>query len=292
MDERQRLATIRPALEIRSRVFHAVRQFFIEQDYLEIDTPVRLSTPALELHIDAEPAGNHFLRTSPELHMKRLLAAGYERIFQIGPCFRQGECGPRHQPEFTMLEWYRAHTDYRGILKETIQLLDYVAAAVDRPPLPRHLEMSVDAAFRTYAGWSPLEQFDADRFDLDLVDKVEPQLPKDQPVVLIDYPAELGALARLRGPVAERWELYLNGIEIANTYSELSDADEQRRRFEQCAKEREALGKTPYPIDEAFLNALPDMPNAGGIAVGMDRLAMYFADTDQISDVTAFPLER
>ena len=116
--EASRLKAIRPALEIRSRVFHATRQFFLERGYLEVATPVRIPEPALELHIDAPASGNAFLRTSPELHMKRLLAAGYERIFQMGPCFREGEVGPRHQPEFTMLEWYRAGTDYREILRK------------------------------------------------------------------------------------------------------------------------------------------------------------------------------
>jgi lysyl-tRNA synthetase class 2 len=290
-DEQQRLRALHPALEIRSRVFHAVRSFFQAANYLEVDTPVRIPCPALELHIDAEPSGDHFLRTSPELHMKRLLAAGYERIYQIGPCYRVGECGPRHEPEFTMLEWYRAGTDYRGILEETHALLKFVSRQLGQDPaqFDAHEIISVDEAFQCYAGWSPVAAFDADRFDLDLVDKVEPQLPRDVPVVLMDYPAELGALAKLRGPVAERWELYLNGVEIANAYSELSDAAEQRTRFEHCAAERKALGKAAYPIDEAFMEALPHMPEAGGIAVGMDRLTMHFAQKNRLDEITAFP---
>ena len=292
----------RAALELRARMVRAIRAFFDLRDYVEVETPIRLRTPALELHIDAEPSGDRFLRTSPELHMKRLLAEGFDRIYQIGPCFRRGERGPLHRPEYTMLEWYRAATDYRGILEETRDLvLAVTRAATGGSSVVRNgrkLDVAgpwsvttVSDAFRRWAGWDPAARFDADRFDMDLVEKVEPSLPRDVPVVLIDYPAAAAALSRLKADdprVAERWELYLDGVEIANAYSELTDPALQRARFDECAQRRRALGKPVYPLDEEFLDALGRMPPAGGIALGVDRLAMVLAGAPTIGDVTAF----
>ncbi len=274
-------------LRLRSRTLLTLRHFFHSRGFIEVETPVRLPCPALETHIDAEPSGDWFLRTSPELHMKQLLAAGFERIFQIGPCFRRGERGERHHPEFTMLEWYRAGTDYLGILDDTKALL----AAAGLPARPWEI-LPVSEAFQRWAGWDPAERYDAARFELDLVDKVEPALPRDRAVVLIDYPAEAAALSR-RKPgsphLAERWELYLNGIEIANSYSELTDPVEQRRRFEQAAHERAALDKPVYAMDEAFLAALEaGMPPCGGIALGIDRLAMVLAGATSLDAVIPF----
>ncbi len=289
----------RHALRVRSEILFAIRAFFRERDFLEVDTPVRLPAPALEEHIDAEPCGEWFLRTSPELHMKRLLAAGYPRIFQIGPCFRRGESGHLHHPEYAMLEWYRADADYLRILEDTRALIASIG---------RHLQslnISVPAAFerewiiqavrevfRKWAGWDPVIAFDADRFDVDLVERVEPQLKRlGGPFVLMDYPAPLAALARLKPDqpqVGERWELYIDGIEIANAYSELADADEQARRFEQCAARRRAAGHTVYPLDQHFLEALSAMPAAGGIALGIDRLVMMYTGHHDLSTVIAF----
>lgn len=290
------------ALIIRSRLLHALRSFFHERGFVEVETPVRLAAPALELHIDAEPAGDHWLRTSPELHMKRLLAGGLEQIFQLGPCFRRGERGDRHHPEYTMLEWYRARADYTDILADTKALLAYCAQAVlgrtdlvyrgqQIALLPHWERLTAAEAFQRWAGWNPVEQWNAERFDLDLVEKVEPNLPREVPVVLTDYPAPAAALARRKPSdprVAERWELYIGGLELANAYSELTDPAEQRTRFEACARERRALGKDVYPLDEAFLGALATMPPAGGIALGVDRLAMLFADAATLDEVMAF----
>jgi lysyl-tRNA synthetase class 2 len=283
----QPLSSKRDHLRLRSRTLLTLRQFFHSRGFIEVETPVRVPCPALETHIDAEPSGDWFLRTSPELHMKRLLAAGYERIFQIGPCFRRGERGERHHPEFTMLEWYRAGTDYLGILDDTKALL----AAAGLPERPWEI-IPVSDAFRRWAGWDPAATYDAARFELDLVDKVEPALARDRAVVLIDYPAEAAALSRRKPDaphLAERWELYLNGIEIANAYSELTDPLEQRRRFEQAARERAALGKPVYAVDEAFLAALETgMPPCGGIALGIDRLAMVLAGSTSLDAVIPF----
>lgn len=289
-------------LLLRSRLLHATRSFFHERGFMEVETPVRLRTPALEAHIDAEPSGDHWLRTSPELHMKRLLATGCEKIFQLGPCFRRGERGDRHHPEYTMLEWYRAHADYTDILADTKSLIAHLAAARSDPSdllyqgqrislLPKWDRITVRDAFLRWAGWDPVAAWDEDRFNVDLVEKVEPALPREVPVVLTDYPTPAAALARRKpsdSAVAERWELYIGGLELANAYSELTEPAEQRVRFEEAARARRARGKDVYPIDEEFLAALETMPPSGGIALGFDRLVMLFADAPTLDSVIAF----
>ena len=296
------LSSLLPVLELRSRVLQAMRRWFVEHDFLEVETPVRLATPALELHINAEPAGDHFLRTSPEIHMKRLMAAGAKRIFQIGPCFRRGERGSRHNPEYTMLEWYRADAGYADVLLDTKSLLLAVSREVKgttdleyqgRPLTlaPLWERWTVAEAFIRWAGWDPIKNYNGDRFDLDLVEKVEPGLPREVPVILTDYPAAAAALARRKPDnpaVAERWELYLGGMEIANAYSELTDPVEQRARFIECAAARAAAGRPIYPLDEEFLAELENMPPTGGIALGVDRLVMILADLVTLDDLLPF----
>ena len=296
---------------------HSIRAFFHAEGFDEVETPLVLKTPCMELHIDAIPSGDGFFRTSPELSHKKLLARGAEKIFEIGPCFRQGEKGRLHNPEYTMLEWYRIHSDYNTALADTQRLIDPLFAKSPRswpsatedcragtepPQIPSSGGVpegrggfskpwkifSVEEVFEKFAGWNPVEEFDADRFDLDLIEKVEPALPKDSPVVLKDYPAELCALARLKPDnpkVAERWELYLGGIEIANAYSELTDPVEQRARFEYWGEQRRALGKEVYPIDEEFIQALEKMPPASGVALGVDRLLMTLTGAKHIAEV-------
>ena len=307
--ENARLQGLRPALAWRSRALHALRQWFQNAGFIEVDTPVRIPTPALELHIDAEPAGAGFLRTSPELHMKRLLAAGYPRLFQIGPCFRKGELGARHNPEYTMLEWYRSQADYLDMLRDTEELISHVAAATSRPPPstvhcsltavhcsplppPPWPRLTIEELFLRHAGWNPVEAYDAGRFEHDLVASIEPALPRDTPVFVMDYPSAAAALSRRkpgRAEVAERFELYIAGLEIANAFSELTDPVEQRQRFEECARERRAAGHAVYPLDEAFLSALAaGMPPAGGIALGVDRLVMALTGKRSLDDVIPF----
>ncbi|MCO6400010.1 MAG: EF-P lysine aminoacylase GenX [Verrucomicrobia bacterium] len=287
------------ALELRSRLLHATRSFFHERGFTEVDTPVRIQAPAQETHINAEPSGDRWLRASPELQMKRLLAAGHEKIFQLGPCFRRGERGDRHNPEYTMLEWYRARADYEDILEDTRELLAHVAGEQtsivyrhQRIDLTGRWErISVRDAFLRWAGWDPVAMWDEDRFNVDLVEKVDPAMTRAVPVVLADYPAPAASLARRKPEdplVAERWELYIGGLEIANAYSELTDPVEQRRRFEIAADERRAMGKEVYPFDEAFFAELSAMPPSGGIALGVDRLVMLFADASDIGEVLAF----
>jgi len=294
---------MRRVLGLRARLHDTIRRFFRDRGFLEVDTPVLLRANAPEAHIDPAPAGKGWLRTSPELAMKRLLAAGHEAIFQLGPCFREGEQGRWHHPEFTLLEWYRADAGYLEILADTKALLAALALELrgstdftwqDRPiSFAQELwdKRTVSQAFIEHAGWDPAVQFDADRFDLDLVTRVEPALPADRPVVLMDYPAPLAALARRKpeDPLrAERWELYLGGIEIANAYSELTDPAEQRARFEEANALRQRRGVAPVPLDEAFLAALESMPPSGGIALGVDRLLMILADADSLDGVLPF----
>lgn len=285
-------------------MLQAIRRFFVDRGFLEVETPVRVPTPALELHIDAERSGpGYYLRTSPELYIKRLLAAGHERLFEMGPCFRQGERGERHNPEYTMLEWYRRGADYLDMLVDTKVLIEAVLKEVlGRTHLVyggQSIEMfpvwdclSVEKAFLALAGWNPVSAFEPDRFDHDLAFKVEPGLRVDIPVVLKDYPAAVAALARCRGEcpaVAERWELYAGGMELANAFSELTDAVEQRRRFECCAAERRREGREVYPLDEPFLAALEaGLPPCGGVALGVDRLVMLLTDSASIEQVRTF----
>jgi lysyl-tRNA synthetase class 2 len=299
-------------LALRSRALRAIREWFWSAGFAEVETPVRVAAPAPEVHIDALPAGDAWLRTSPELEMKRLLAAGAGRIFQIGPCFRAGERGRRHNPEFTLLEWYRSPGDADAVLRDCEELLRHVVRQAGRGTLARNgrtidlsapwPRLAVRQAFRDFAGWDPVAAYDADRFDLDLVNKVEPSLPADRPCVLTGYPAAAAALARLkpdgeteerkgveRDPIADRWELYIGGLELANAYGELTDAAEQRRRFAAWREQRRRAGRPDYPPAEAFLAALEaGMPPCGGIALGVDRLVMLLAGAETIAGVRPF----
>jgi lysyl-tRNA synthetase class 2 len=254
--------------------------------------------------------------------MKRLLCGGYERIFQLGKCFRAGEMGKLHNPEFTLLEWYRTNSDYMDILNETKDLLIYVAtkcigkttinntlsnpkSKIQNPKwvggrmrggaLDLSVEwqiFSVGELFEKHAGWNPLDNFDERRFDDDLVNIVEPHLPKDRPVVLMDYPAQAAAFARLKPDnqrLAERWELYLGGVEIANACNELTDLAEHKRRFEEWTRKRREMGKHVYALDDEFLAALEKgLPPSAGVALGIDRLLMFLAGADSLDEVLPF----
>lgn len=305
MDEGWRLTAKMDAMRLRAQMFRSVRRFFYDQDFLEVETPARIPAPAPESHIDAVPSGDWFLHTSPELCMKRLLAAGYPKIFQICKCFRAGERGARHLPEFTILEWYRAGADYRTLMEDCEALISDVAGELggrERLPwqgrmvsLQRPWErLSVKEAFARHTRLTVSDALKADRFDEAMACDIEPHLGLERPVFLYDYPAELGALARVKidAPgIAERFELYIGGVELANAFSELTDAKEQRRRFEHANSVRLLHGQTACPISESFLAALPRMPPSAGIALGLDRLAMIMADKDRIDDVVAFTSE-
>ncbi len=272
-------------------MMRSIRAFFFERGFTEVETPVRVATPCMEEHIDAEPSGTCFLRTSPEIHHKQLLAGGFKRIFEMGKCFRSGERGRLHHPEYTMLEWYRAATDYFGVLADTRALVERLADEIKRPH-PEWRVCTVSDLFLDIAGWDPVEAYDADRFNLDLCKRIEPAILKmGGAVVLIDYPAEESALSRRKAvnpQVAERWELYLDGIETANAYSELTDPDEQRARFKAWGEKRKASARPVYALDESFLTAMAAMPPAGGAALGVDRLLMWLMGSDSLDAVLPF----
>jgi lysyl-tRNA synthetase class 2 len=295
-----------PNLRLRARVIRTVRQFFAEHDYLEVETPIRIPAPAPEAHIDAQPSGSWFLQTSPELCMKRLLAAGYPRIFQICKCFRRNESGRRHLPELTLLEWYTTGADYKGMMTQCEGLIGAVARQVGfgnklryngqkidlTLPWPR---LTVAEAFDRFTSLSADQALTENRFDEVVGLDIEPQLGIDKPVFLYDYPAACGALARLKPEdrrLAERFELYIGGLELCNAFTELTDPPEQRLRFEEERKARRLAGKAVTPMPEKFLSALKDMPAAAGNALGIDRLVMLFADTTEIDDVVAFTPEE
>jgi lysyl-tRNA synthetase class 2 len=284
---------------------------------------------ALELYC-THPDGTQkkkYLHTSPEYAMKKLLGEGWDKIFQICRVFRDGEIGKTHQIEFTMLEWYRAHADYRKIMEDCERLIGFLAGDILSggecfyqgkkislsPPFER---LSVAEAMSRYGKidiqqnrddaslleearsrgyrFQPGEAYSFDEvFFKVFLEAVEPRLGFPQPTLLYDYPASMAALARLKpqNPFwAERFELYIAGLELANAFSELNDPAEQRRRFEEEQTLRARLGKPVYPIDEELLQALSRMPPSAGIALGVDRLAMLFCDAPTIQEVLAFPL--
>jgi len=306
MMERMVLAAKRPYLEMRSRILHGLRLFFVSRGFLEVQTPVRTPAPAPERHIDPVESEGWFLNTSPELYMKRLLAAGYSRIFQMGPVFRKGERGSRHHPEFTLLEWYRAGDDYTALKDDCRELLRFLCRELDRYPeftfgeTPLRVDgpwpdVTVRQAFRRYAGWDPVEEEDPDRFDLDLVEKVEPRLGFPTPVFLSDYPRREAALARIKPSdptVAERFELYWAGIELANGFSELTDRREQEERFLETLRQRREAGLATPPLPRRFLESLDHLHQAAGIALGVDRLVMILSDAPDLDQVVAFPPEH
>jgi lysyl-tRNA synthetase class 2 len=293
-------------LETRARMMQAIRSFFILHDYLEVETPYRIPAPAPEAHIDAVCSGDWFLHTSPELCMKRLLAAGYPRIFQICKCFRGEERGARHLPEFTMLEWYHAGIDYRGLMDECEELFSHVFCELGydeeiffyqgqqillSPPWER---LTVEEAFSLHAPMTMYEALKSDCFD-EIIARIESNLGITRPTFLYDYPLSLGALAKAKedgSPLAERFELYMGGMELANAFSELTDDQEQRRRFQEAERERSARGKTAYPVAERFLTALKSLKESAGIALGVDRLAMLVTGRANIDDVVAFVPEE
>lgn len=266
----------------RAEIVRGLRRFFDERGFVEVETPVRIPAPAPEPHIDCPPvATGGYLRASPELQMKKLLAAGMDRIYQIGPCFRDGERGSRHNPEFTMIEWYRRDAGYMDIACDLVALL-----ALPREPA----RLSVRDAYRRFAGWDPWEEWNQDRFDFDMATKVEPAIKETGGgVFLVDYPVEAASLALVRGDVAERWEFYLDGIELANCFSELCDGGEQLRRFKRAKVERRALGEADYPIDMEFIASVPAMRRAAGVALGVDRLVMARLGAKSIDEARVMP---
>jgi len=300
-------------LRERAKIVSSVRRFFDELDFVEVETAVRIPAPAPEEHIDCPPVvGGGYLRASPEIQMKKLLAAGMDRIYQIGPCFREGEKGSRHNPEFTMIEWYRRKAGYLDIMEDLEKLLGRLFAGKREEGRGKREEvfrrLTVRDAYLKCAGWDPwLGDWDQDRFDFDMATKIEPALKElGGGIFLMDYPPQAASLSKISlsrsscsrfpdswsqfpvpcpHPVAERWEFYYNGMELANCFTELCDTDEQRKRFLLAKETRKALGESDYPIDEGFLACLPQIESASGVALGIDRLVMVLTKVKEISAV-------
>jgi len=330
----------RPALETRRRAVRAVRDWFDGQGFVEVETPALQISPGLEVHLQAfatDLVGPHpddrlrlYLHTSPEFTMKKLLAAGEVRIFQLAHVWRNGERSPTHHPEFSMLEWYRAGAGYRDLMDDCIALVRTAcrAAGVDLLRGRGHIAdpfgdwevLTVQEAFDRYAGIDLLatapdpvradaaalaaearrigiRTADTDTWE-DLffrisLDRIEPHLGMGRPTFLTDYPVSMAALARAKPDdtrVAERFELYACGVELANAFGELTDPVVQRSRFQADMAEKERLYGERYPLDEEFLEALPLMPDSAGIALGFDRLVMLMTGAERIDEVLWAPV--
>ena len=290
-------------LRERAKIVQAIRRFFDEREFVEVETAVRIPAPAPEEHIDCPPVvGGGYLRASPELQMKKLLAAGMDKIYQIGPCFREGERGSRHNPEFTMIEWYRRGANYLDIKRDLENLLEGLVVAGSRSGRAEgeNILLRVRNAYLRYAGWDPWEgDWDQDRFDFDMATKIEPAIKElGGGVFLMDYPPQAASLAKLTTALpttdnprpttyAERWEFYWDGMELANCFTELCDRDEQKLRFEKAKEARKLLKEADYPIDSEFIDCLPKIENAAGVALGVDRLVMVLTKMKEISAVRA-----
>lgn len=324
----------RPFLLMRNRIKAGLREGFATRGFLEVDTACLQVSPGNETHLHAfrtEIVGPGlerqalYLHTSPEFAMKKLLAAGEEKIFSFAPVFRNRERGALHHPEFTMLEWYRTGADYGALMDDCAQILRVASeiagtrsvafrgracdphaeperltvadafsryAGIDLPPLAGDRDAFAESAqasgltVRAHDGWS-------DIFSRVLAAHIEPKLGLERPTLLFDYPASEAALARTRPDnplVSERFELYVCGVEIANGFAELTDAAEQRRRLEAQMVEKARVYGERYPIDEDFLAALACMPPASGCALGFDRLVMLAAGAERIDQVIWTPV--
>lgn len=259
-------------LRARARIVRRLREWFWEHGFVEVEAPTLVQSPALEEHLEAFAVGARFLHTSPEFALKRVLAEGLPRIFSIGPCYRAEEWGPLHGSEFTMLEWYRTGCGYEGIADDLVALMSALGA-----PAPRRTTV---AELFERVGGRPSDPVEAQRL---WVSDIERSLL--EPTLVFDYPADEAAFSELRGDVAERFELFWKGIELANAFTELRDPSELRGRWEASNAARSEDGRAPYPVDERLLDAVARHPRAGGIAVGVDRLVMALLDIDDIDQV-------
>jgi lysyl-tRNA synthetase class 2 len=278
-----------------------VRSFFDTESYIEVHTPLLIDAPLPERHIDAFSAPGGYLITSPEPCMKMLLADGLERIYQITPCFRQGETGARHSPEFVMLEWYRTGARYCDLVDDARGLLCHIAGALNgmatlnyaghRVALDGEWEwLSVDDAYRRVTGRGLSDLSDDFLFD-EAMARIEPALGLTVPCVLHDYPATQSpmSLPCVNNPGrAQRLELYVAGVELANGCTELRDAALQAKNLRREREARQAAGKDPYPWPERFLERVGEMPPCAGMALGIDRLVMLMCDVETVAEARAF----
>lgn len=346
----------------RGQIIRLIRQWFYDEGFVEIETPALVKLPGMEPYLNPfktslvdERGQQHdaYMITSPEYAMKKLLAAGFTKIFQICKCFRNSEpFGGLHNPEFTMLEWYRTGANYLDLMDDTEKLIKYLLGYLNQNKKSKiknkkYILKIKDADIDLSLSWERLPMKDAfwkfckldlnelltlesitraakkrgykiehdwryeDVFFKIFLNEIEPHLGKSRPVFLYDYPAQLAALAKLKdgvqspsatkprtvtspqgggsGAWAERFELYINSIEIANAFSELTDAKEQRQRLKEERALRQAQGRTIYDLDKDFLAAVGQMPESAGIALGIDRLIMMLLDAKSIEEVISFP---
>jgi lysyl-tRNA synthetase class 2 len=309
-------------LRLRAQTYATIRGFFSERDVLEVETPILSAAgntdPNIQSfhatfsgHVDAG-ARERWLRTSPEFPLKRLLAAGVGDCYELGRVFRNGEAGGRHNPEFSMLEWYRVDWDHTRLAREVIDLIERLLLQAGRKF--EIVETTYRGLFHDALGvdalLDPIEVLkkplaDAnisseglerdDWLDLLLTHRIQPEFPRDRVTIVSEFPASQCALARIRKsdpPVAERFEAYVGPYEVANGYHELNDATEQRARFERDNAKRRERGDAEVPMDERLLAVLGDMPDCAGVALGIERLLMVLAGTDAIADVLAFPFSE
>jgi lysyl-tRNA synthetase class 2 len=308
------------AMQRRATLLARVRSFFADRGVLEVETPILSAAGVTDPQIESLTTrvrgrpGAMYLQTSPEFAMKRLLAAGSGDIYQIGKVFRDGEVGRWHNPEFTMLEWYRIGFDDAALMTEVEDLVRMLLAPARELAAAERLTYA--AALERYAGVAAHTASEAElasaaaahgivceatldrdaRLDLLMGLVVGPHLGVGRPSFVCDYPASQASLARLKPGlprVAARFEFYLDGIELANGFHELGVADEQRRRFEQDLIVRRARGQAEPPIDEHLLSALESgLPECAGVALGFDRLAAIAAGAASLEEIIAFPIER
>lgn len=310
-------------LRLRAWIYVKIRAFFQARGVMEVETPLLSGATVTDPHLHSmacrfegpgAPEGRGlYLQTSPEHAMKRLLAAGCGPVFQICKAFRNGEAGRRHNPEFTLLEWYRPGFDHHRLMDEVDDFLHETlgAAPAERITYGEMFERHVDVNPHTVSvehlrrragelgvtGGEALESEDRDHWlQLLLTHRIEPHLGRGRPTFVYDYPVSQSALARVRPgepPVAERFEVYVEGVELANGFHELTDAEEQRRRFHADLQTRRRLGLEPVPVDERLLAALQSgLAPCAGVALGIDRLVMLAARADDLADVVAFPVDR
>jgi lysyl-tRNA synthetase class 2 len=327
---------------LRAKIISLIRDFFCKEKFLEVETPSLVKFPGMEPHLDPVKVSlpilgsqrEAYLITSPEYAMKKILAAGFRNIFQICKSFRGGEAMDElHNPEFTILEWYRAHADYKDIMNDVERLMVYIARNLQKKTgdslklkikyqnqeidlTPPWEKLTVREAFLKYAkidldkvlsretmaaaaekkGYviSKDDSFD-DIFFKIFLSEIEGHLGQDRPTILYDWPAQMAALSRRKKSdprYAERFEVYVGGLELGNAFSELVDPVEQRKRLVAERKLRKKLGKELYGLDEDFLEALREMPPSGGIAMGVDRIVMLFTDAKSINEVLFFSASK
>ncbi|HPC38317.1 MAG TPA: EF-P lysine aminoacylase EpmA [Exilispira sp.] len=302
-----------PIAKIRMNFLQVLRNYFSSQGFLEVETPIRIRFPAPEANIETFKSEEKFLIASPEIQMKLLIMAGYEKIFQITHCFRKESTSNLHQTEFSMCEWYQVGCSIYDLMKDCENLIkseiDFISSYLEKNETYEVDKKNCDDFFnrikfpfekieikdiyKELAGWDPTEEYNPEKFDIDMVSKIEPYLKTKAAVFLVGYPYYQASLARLRNgteKIAERFELYLNGVEIANAFDELTDGYEQEKRFLEELKIRKEKGMNEYKIDKRFIeNLKKGMKQTSGIALGVDRLLMVLLCKNSINDVILFP---